>query len=180
MGLRGVGSTPRRRGSGKNLPHDQEMSLCFGELATHPAFADDDERQHAWYVHRARLLRDCSYGQRPAAWWDYDSPVPRPDDRDYEEAVLYENGLLSADETAELMACWRAHFDRAQEPGFVYRATEGWLEGDAAVAAYHKWAGIPRALVREWTRENRSKATPKSAPPGASPGVNAAEPPAVA
>jgi hypothetical protein len=70
-----------------------EMSLRYGELAERPAFAGEEERRAAWFHHRDRLLRHCSGGQRPAGWWDYESPAPRPRDRDYEAAVLFEAGL---------------------------------------------------------------------------------------
>jgi hypothetical protein len=183
MGLRGIGSHPLlRRGSGRNptpidrepLQHEAEMSLLYGELRHWPAFADDAARKAAWFAHRDRLLEHCSWGKRPAGWWDYECPIRRPRDRDYQEAALWENGLLTADEVAGLEASWRQAFERAQDPGFAFRAAAGWLDGWRAKKAYLKWVGVPRALIREWTAERRRRRKPVCIP-----GVeSAAEPPA--
>src|SRR6266702_3074455 len=111
--------TPLQR-TGLALNHEQEMSLRYGELASHFAFASEEERREAWFYHRDRLLQHCSGGQRPAGWWDYECPIRRPRDRDYEEAALLEAGLLTEDEVTELTSRWRQHFERAQQPGFVF------------------------------------------------------------
>jgi hypothetical protein len=168
--------TPLERPSRHHLTHDEEMSLCFGELRHWPAFADDATRKAAWFVHRARLLEHCSWGKRPAGWWDYECPIERPRDRDYEEAALFEAGLLTQAEIDELTAKWRTAFERAQDPQFMYRAVEGWLDGARAKKAFFRWSGIPKALIREWVREHRRPrklVREREA-------VSAAEPPAVA
>jgi hypothetical protein len=105
---------------------------------------------------------------RPAtrsAWWSYESPVWRPRDRVYEKATLYENGLLTETEVADLTALWRSHFEKAQEPGFAFcigHAKPGdtfasWLEGEAAKKAHYAWSGIPKKLLKEWTRARRRR-----------------------
>jgi hypothetical protein len=169
--------TSLERPSRHHLTHDEEMSLCFGELRHWPAFADDEERKAAWFTHRAKLLQHCSWGRRPAGWWDYECPIERPRDRDYEEAALFEAGLLTQGEIDELMAKWRSDFERAQDPQFMYRAATAWLDGWRAKKAYLKWAGVPRALIREWTVERRRGRRPPASDPGV---ASAAEPPAVA
>jgi hypothetical protein len=170
--------TPLQR-TGLALNHEQEMSLRYGELASHFAFASEEERREVWFYHRDRLLQHCSGGQRPAGWWDYECPIRRPRDRDYEEAALLEAGLLTEDEVTELTSRWRQHFERAQQPGFVFcvgfakpgDTVATWLEGEAAREAHYRWSGIPKAFVREWTAERPLPGVDASAgtPPETSP-----------
>jgi hypothetical protein len=156
--------TPLQRPRRLPLSHEQEMSLRFGELASRPGFASDDERREAWFHHRDRLLQHCSRGQRPAGWWAYESPVPYPEDRNYAPAVLYEAGLLAETEVADLLAHWRKEFERAQEPGFTRcigfakpgDAVASWIEGKAARRAHYRWVGIPIELLTEWIQELES------------------------
>jgi hypothetical protein len=141
------------------------MSLRYGDLAERPAFSGEEARREGWFAHRDVLLRHCRWGKRPAGWWDYECPIRRPRDHDYEEAALFEAGLLTESEVAELMACWREAFERAQEPRFMYctgftkpgDTTATWLEGEPAKKAHLKWAGVPRALIRKWTAERRRR-----------------------
>jgi hypothetical protein len=135
------------------------MSLWLGEAPHRPAFRDDKERREAWLHHRDELLaRFGARGRRPAGWWDYEAPIKYPG-HDYESAALYEAGLLTEAEAAELVRHWREEFDRAQEPGFAHcighrrrgDTFASFLTGIAAQRAHYKWAGIPRALVRQWT-----------------------------
>lgn len=147
------------------MNHDGQMSLRYGDLVDRPTFASEDERREAWFAHRDELMRDCGAGQRPAGWWDFESPIPRPRDRDYAAAALYEAGLLTDDEASSLTARWLRDFARAQAPGFAYCAgfakpsdtTATWLKGAAARRAHYRWAGIPRALIREWTAQRRHR-----------------------
>jgi hypothetical protein len=147
------------------LDHEQDMSLRYGKLASRPAFASDEARRAAWFHHRDRLLQYCSGGQRPAGWWDYECPIPRPRDRNYAAATLYEAGLLTEGEVADLVAQWFVHFTRAQDPQFTYCVgfakpsdrVATWLKGKAARRAYYRWAGIPRDLLKRWTRERRQR-----------------------
>jgi hypothetical protein len=147
------------------LDHAAEMDLRYGSLSGRPAFASEAARRAAWFAHRDELLRHCHGGKRPAGWWDYESPVPYPRDRDYAEATLWENGLLTSTEVTELLARWRSDFERAQQPGFTYCAgfaksgdtVASWLEGAPARRAHYRWAGIPRDLLKRWTRERRRR-----------------------
>jgi hypothetical protein len=146
------------------LSHDQDMSLRYGDLASRPGFANTEERKAAWFYHRDRLLQHCSGGQRPAGWWEFESPIPYPG-RDYAEAALYEAGLLTEGEVAELTSRWRAAFERAQNPRFTYCVgfakpgdmTATWIQGKAARKAHLKWAGVPRALIRKWNAEYKRR-----------------------
>ena len=68
--------------------------------------------------------------------------------------VLYEAGLLSDDELAELLPRWREFYEKAQRPGFFFPLGPGrYLEGRAARQAQYRWACIPPDLVRGWDRE---------------------------
>jgi hypothetical protein len=147
------------------LDHDQELSLRYGDLPEGPAFAGEEERRAAWFHHRDKLLMHCNAGQRPAGWWDYECPITRPRDRDYDEAALFEAGLLTEGEISELMIRWRRDFEQAQDPRFTYcvgfakpsdpGAT--WLHGEPAKRAHLKWAGVPRALIRKWNAERKRR-----------------------
>jgi hypothetical protein len=166
--------TPLHRPHRLALSREETESLQYGDLRA------------AWFHHRDRLLRHCSHGQRPAAWWDFESPVPRPPDRDYAPATLYEAGLLTEGELAELTAGWRRDFERAQDLRFTFCigfAKPGdlvatWLKGAPARKALYRWSGIPKALVREWTaqRRRRGKAIRRLAEAAASPADPVAAP----
>ncbi len=143
------------------------MSLEWGvDSGQPPAFPNDAARHEAWLRCRDYFLARCNEGWRPAAWWDYESPIPRPRDHDYEKATLWRAGLLSDTEAAKLVARWREDFAKAQEPGFQHcigHAKEGdtfatWWSGAKARRAHFRWAGIPPELVREWTSERRRRA----------------------
>jgi hypothetical protein len=156
--------TPLQRPNRIPLTHETEMSLRYGEIAGRPAFADAEERKAAWFAHRDVLLRHCRGGQRPAGWWEFESPIPYPG-RDYAQAALYEAELLTEREVAELTAMWRRDFERAQDPRFTYcvgfakpgDTTASWLEGAPARHALYWWSGIPRDLLKRWTREWRRR-----------------------
>jgi hypothetical protein len=152
---------PIRRGA-RRLSITEHMDLTIGSSPRRPVFASDAERRQVWMQHRDELIQQCT-GTRPDAWWQYESPIPYPKSRDYEEAALYEAGLLAADEVAPVMMRWRAHFDDAQVPGFGYCTGYGWLHGAAARKAHYRWAGIPRDLLEQWKAERRqSKQTAAS------------------
>jgi hypothetical protein len=148
--------TPLQRPNRIPLTHETEMSLRYGDLPSRPAFSGEEERRAAWFAHRDMLLRHCRGGQRPAGWWDYESPFPYPG-RDSAAAALFEAGLLTAGEVAELTARWREDFERAQDPRFTFRTASTWLDGAAARRAHYRWSGIPRDLLKRWTRERRRR-----------------------
>jgi hypothetical protein len=157
--------TPLHRPHRLPLSHEAEMSLRYGDLPERRAFAGAEERRAAWFAHRDELLLHCHAGKRPAGWWDYECPIRRPRNHDYQEAALYEAGLLAESEVDELVATWRSAFERAQAPRFMFcvgfvksgATTATWLEGKAARRAHYRWAGIPRELLKRWTRERRRR-----------------------
>jgi hypothetical protein len=70
---------PRRRRLSKQIAVDdaQYLDLHFGGWPN--AFASPFLRRAAYYRVREQLLAECSAGQRPWAWWEYDAPEqPRP------------------------------------------------------------------------------------------------------
>jgi hypothetical protein len=103
------------------------------------------------------MLADCRYGQRPAAWWDYESPVPRPADHHFDRAVLFEAGLLSARERKQLREYWRAQYEEAYTEGFIHvLGPNEWLQGEAARDAHWRWYGIPSVLINDWEAERKA------------------------
>jgi hypothetical protein len=108
---------PKRRiGSGEPLDFPQLMDLLIrhGPIAPDSrgrAFTSEAERLAAWEVHRDELLaREHIPGNRPAAWWDFESPEPR-DHREAEADQLQRLGLLTPDELAAFAAPRPAEFD---------------------------------------------------------------------
>jgi hypothetical protein len=97
----------------RKLDWNQILNLTIGAGRGEPVFDSDEERRLAWELHREELM---SYGnmplpgQRPAGWWEYDSPEPREDEIDlntaeaeYGEArQLHRIGKLEPWEIAEL------------------------------------------------------------------------------
>jgi hypothetical protein len=66
-----------------------------------------------------------------------------------DRAALYEAGLLAVEEKAVLEVEWRQDFERGCDPGFSLSVgPDEHLTGAAARRALHRWAGIPRELVR--------------------------------
>jgi hypothetical protein len=129
------------------------------------AFRDEDEHRDAWIRNRDRLLAWYRHGRRPAAWWQFEAGDLRYPGHDRERSMLYEAGLLGEEERVELVAHWRARFVQAQQPGFMFcigHAKSGdtfatWLEGEAAKKAHYAWSGIPKKLLKEWTRARRRR-----------------------
>ena len=146
--------TPKARDRALDL--DQHWSLVLGENPDRPAFRTEQQRREAWERHREQLLEVSHAGRRPAGWWDYESPVPRPCgiDGPCEWTVLYAAGLLSDDELAVLTPEWRGYFEKAQQPNFAHTIRPGLiLEGAAARRAWYRWAGIPREFIKRWTAD---------------------------
>lgn len=156
----------RRVSKERGLPWLERMSLEMGESDDHPYYRSDDERRAGWERHRDRLLDECDDGGRPNAWWDYDSPIPKPRDPEDARAALWEAKLLAPNEVAMLEARWREHFDRAQEPNFSYCAGHDgkrsalWLKGDTAKQAHDFSLSLPIGTSRTFLRP-----TPPLTPP---------------
>jgi hypothetical protein len=128
---------------------------CGGAYAG--AFADDEERRAAWEVHREFFMSHCRYGGRPAAWWDYESPIPLPEDG-YGPAALWEAGLLEPREREDCERSWRGHFEQSFEPHFGICLGPGeWLKGEEARKHHSTTYGIPARLIRRWLAERRRR-----------------------
>jgi len=129
-----------------------ELWLSPGRNGT--LFASDEERRALWARHRDRLMQWFSHGgHRPWGWWKYEAPIRYPG-YDRERSTLYERGLLTEAEVAELMTFWRRAFDRAHRPDFFIALGPGRiLNGAQARPAQYAWADIPADLVEQWTAE---------------------------
>ena len=159
----------------RRLTIAQNLDLTIGNSGQlPPPFRSDAERRKAWERHREFLLAQC-HGKRPQAWWQYESPIPRPADRDYEEATLYEANLLMDRERELLLRKWRIRFEETFDPWFErlgHFTGDAWLKGEEGRQARCKWAGIPPKLVRKWTaeRKRRERTITKLASPPVSTG----------
>jgi hypothetical protein len=157
--------TPPPDRSRRSLGYGQRMFLLYGPADRwDDAFADEGEVREAWKAHRAHILSHYQHGRRPMAWWRFEAPFPYPG-YDKECAALFEAGLLGEEEREQLVAQWFVHFTRPQDPRFTYCVgfakpsdrVATWLKGKAARRAYYRWAGIPRDLLKRWTRERRQR-----------------------
>ena len=109
--------------------------------------------QDRWERHRERMLASTRAGRRPLEWWAYEAPFPYPG-YDNETVALYQAGILTKGELAELTPWWREQYDRAQCPDFHHTAgPDRILEGAEARKAHYRWACIPPEIVKRWDRE---------------------------
>ena len=140
------------------LNHLQEMVLVYGEDPRWAdAFDDEEAQREAWIRNRERILAGYRHGRRPMAWWTFEAPIPFPG-YERQQSVLFEAGLLGQNEAATLVSEWRRQFERAYEPGFFHCAGPGRIfEGASARRQHFAWAGIPRALLAQWTKERRRR-----------------------
>jgi hypothetical protein len=124
-----------------------------------PAFDSAEHARAAWSQHRDHMMEQHgSHGRRPVAWWAFEAPFEYPG-RDLERSTLYAAGLLAEGEREELLAYWRAQFERARDPEFFHCEGAGRiLHGAAARAAHYRWADIPPALVEAWSAEGPNAA----------------------
>jgi len=151
----------RTRSHRERVSAAAEMELWLGPSPSlPPAFDSDEQRRETWFRHRDRLMEQHgSRGRRPVAWWRYEAGELRYPGYDRERSTLYAAGALAEAERAELLAYWRAQFDRASAPGFVHCEGPGkLLHGAAARREHFRWADIPRALVEAWSAERRRSA----------------------
>jgi hypothetical protein len=109
-----------------------------------------------WHRHRALMMERSHPGRRPPEWWLYEMGLERPDGNQVER--LYQMGELSEAELARLMPGWRAYYEHAQEVDSFDTDDAGVLEGAAARRAFCRWAGIPRAIVKQWDVERKRRA----------------------
>jgi hypothetical protein len=133
----------------------QQMFLQYGPaFRWADAFRDEDECRAAWTCNRDRLLAGYPPGRRPIAWWRFEVRVAYPG-YDREPVVLYESEFIGAEERAALERGWCREFARAHGPHFFHCEAGRILKGAAGRRAHYRWAGIPRDLLKRWTRERR-------------------------
>jgi hypothetical protein len=151
--------TPMRRPSRRRLSASQELALWMGEAPHKPAFHDEEEAREAWFCHRNRLLAAWGKpGRRPMAWWHFEAGFSWPG-RDREQSTLFEAGVLTEEEAAELVAWWSQQFERAQRPDFFFCAgPERFFSGAEARRRHYVWADIPDRLLKKWEAAYRRRA----------------------
>jgi hypothetical protein len=133
------------------------MELWLGPLHHGSAFVSREELRQAWLRHRDKVMATwAKHGKRPAGWWEFESPFPRP--FEHEASALYEADLLGEQERAELVSRWRREFERAFEPTFFYcSGPDHILRGLKARGAHWKWADIPLSLLQKWRSQRRCR-----------------------
>lgn|SRR5262249_19528167 len=129
------------------LSSDEAMELWLGPGEGGSLFHSREELRAAWLQGRAYMMQQWGcHGRRPAAFYEFEWEGNRPD-YDREQSTLYDAGVLSEAERAELVTFWRKEFERG------YR-----LSGAAAQREHFEWADIPRSLLRQWRAEHRRRA----------------------
>jgi hypothetical protein len=129
-------------------PNDdiEACGLTFGELQelwlgcghNGSLFSGEDELHDAWVRGRDVVMRLWgSGGRRPQIWWYYEAPALglKYPGHAREQSYLFEAGVLSEAECAELLRCWRREFDRDHRP------------------AHLNWADVPHSLREQWLAE---------------------------
>jgi hypothetical protein len=121
-------------------------SHSYGSL-----FATREELQTAWEQNKDEVMALWgSHGRRPCIFYEFEWSGPRPAYA-VERSTLWRAGVLGEAEKAELEAEWKAEFDHAAEPNFMFHAgSAGILKGDQARLEHYRWADIPDELVRAW------------------------------
>lgn len=144
---------PLHRAHRSRLDSEAEMELWLGPGHRGSVFEGKAQRQWAWTQHRDRLMAVWGkYGRRPWAWWAYEAHVPHPGN--HEASTLYEMGVLSDEERAELEHWWREQYLRAWGPHFFHCEGPGRLfEGPIARRKHYAWADVPKSLLMQWTKE---------------------------
>jgi len=141
------------------LSLDQLQELWLGPNPRHGSlFASRDELEHAWKSHRDEVMALWGHhGRRPLAFYAFEWDGPRPT-YDLERSTLWRAGVLTKAEKSELEAEWKAEFDHAAEPNFMFHAgSAGILKGDQARLEHYRWADIPDELVRAWAAQAASE-----------------------
>lgn len=88
--------------------HEILLELWLGPGHRGSIFNDVSELRQAWIKHRNKVM--ALWGtrcRRPAAWWEFETSFEYPG-YDDEPRFLYERGLLSEAERAQLEAQWAA------------------------------------------------------------------------
>jgi hypothetical protein len=140
-------SAAKRPKADPTITRTQEQELWLGKSHRGgSAFSDDDERRHAWFEHRDRLMQSFAHnGRRPQAWWKFEAPFKYPG-FNQERSALWAAGLCGAAEARTLEQSWREEFDRSLAPGFSFCDLTGW-EAHIAYLVYHD---VPPDLAELW------------------------------
>jgi hypothetical protein len=105
------------------VERDARRAFLAAVRALGLAWEDRPVSLERWERHRDLMMASTAAGRRPDEWWLYERQMERP--RDREADVLYQMGELDDAELAELIPRWRDHFDRANEPDFLYCTGSG-------------------------------------------------------
>ena len=129
--------------AGDGRDSDRLMELWLGPNPSYGSvFSSREELEQAWQMHRTEVMRLWGqHSRRPMAWWCFDAPdlgLKWPG-YDREQSYLFEAGVLSEVECAELVRFWRREFDRDHKP------------------AHLNWADVPHSLRRQWQAERRGR-----------------------
>jgi hypothetical protein len=140
------------------LNHAQLMVLRYGpDPRWANAFHSEEHFRAAWERHRDRILAGYRRGRRPQGWWRFEAPFPYPGYAK-EPVALLAAGVLTEQESAELIAFWREQFERGWQPHFFHCDGPGRIfHGSIGRRKHFAWAGIPAELVRRWTAERRRR-----------------------
>jgi len=124
------------------LTYSQLMELWLGPGPDGSLFDSTEHLRDAWTSCRTLVMRLWGqHGRRPQIWWCLDAPglgLKWPG-YDREQSYLFEMGILSEAERAELLHRWRREFDCDPRP------------------AHLDWADVPDSLRRQWQAERRRR-----------------------
>jgi hypothetical protein len=121
------------------LTYTELQELWLGAGHNGSCFHDQEQLRDAWIRGRDVVMRlFANNGRRPQAWWHLGDAAAlglRWPGHANEQSYLFEAGVLSDAECAELMRFWRREFDRDRSP------------------AHLNWADVPRSLRAQWLAE---------------------------
>jgi hypothetical protein len=143
-----------------DLSAGQKMELIYGPGASGSLFRDRGQLESAWAACRDELLERSTAGRRPAIWWELvaDSLGLAWPGYFNEQSYLFDHNVLGEEELAEVVAFWRAEFERTYDPDFSYAAAPGEiLHGNAARKSHLDWADVPHSLRRRWSAARRRR-----------------------
>jgi hypothetical protein len=140
----GNNRTPIRVPVRHTLSPAEEMECWLGASHHGSCFRTHEELEQAWATYRDRLMeRYAKGGRRPAIWWEIvGAALDLERNYETERSTLYEHGLLGKIERGQLLAYWRAEFEKAWQ-----------LTDTKAIARHIHWADIPMTLVETWHAE---------------------------
>jgi hypothetical protein len=137
---------------------ERDLEMWLGPTERGSVFASERQQRAYWRESGERIMVMIGGSRRrPWAWWRYEAKLAYPG-IDRERSVLFVEGLLGEAEARELLAFWRAEFERAMAPDFVFHWRGRVLRAAAARRAHYSWADIPLEEAVAWTKERRRSA----------------------